>query len=95
MNEPPAAAGTAEYMQKAKTRVRMYTPSGIVEGDYSHVEGVRLSDSLRNAATGERYILLTDVTISPISGGDAIGEPVSFILLSTAHISVIIPLGEQ
>jgi hypothetical protein len=85
-----------EYLHKENTRVRVFTPSGIIEGDYPHPAGVRLSDSLRNAATAERYILLTDVTLRSLQGEPLEGGLGSapFILLSTAHASLIIPLGE-
>jgi hypothetical protein len=85
-----------EYLPREKTRVRVFTPSGIIEGDYPHPVGVRLSDSLRNAATAERYILLTDVTLRSLQGEPLEGGLGSapFILLSTAHASLIIPLGE-
>lgn len=92
------AASSAEYVEKAKTRLRVITPSGIVEGDYSHAPGVRLSDALRNAASNERYVLLTEVTIRPLApGAEATGgeESASFVLLSTGHASLMIPLDEQ
>lgn len=86
-----------EYLEKTKTRVRIFTPSGVIEGEYAHAPGVRLSDSLRNAATGERYMVLTDVTIGSGSESDAATPPdqAPFILLSTAHISLIVPLGDE
>lgn len=96
MSETMNVASSAEYLEKAKTRVRVFTPSGLVEGDYSHAPGVRVSDSLRNAASGERYILLTDATIRPLAD-DATGAPPSsapFVLLSTSHASLLIPLEE-
>ncbi len=91
-----AAAATPEYMQKAKTRVRVFTPSGVIEGDYSHPPGVRLSDSLRNSATGERFMLLTDVTIRSVEGNDidAKIDSAPFVLLSTSHASLLVPLAE-
>jgi len=91
MNEPQSP----EYVQRSKTRVRIFTPSGVLEGDYAHPPGVRLSDSLRNVATAERYMLLTDVTMR--TGNPEIDAAVGtapFILLNTAHANVIIPLGE-
>ncbi len=91
------ATGGIEQVQREATRVRVFTPSGIVEGDYHHPPGIRLSDSLRNAAGSERYLLLTDVSIRSMSGGD-IADDVSsaaFILINTQHASVIVPLGEQ
>lgn len=97
MNETAPVQSPLEHVERAKTRVRVFTPSGIIEGDYPHAPGARLSDSLRNSATGERYILLTDVSIRSLSGepleGDLGSAP--FILLSTSHASVLIPLGEQ
>lgn len=84
----------AEHLQRQQTRVRVFTPSGIVEGDYHHPPGVRLSDSLRNAATGERYMLLTDVTVRAADGSalEGTGGTAQFILINTQHCSVIIPL---
>jgi hypothetical protein len=87
-------ADEPEYLHKENTRVRVFTPSGIIEGEYPHPAGVRLSDSLRNAATAERYILLTDVTLRSLHGEPLDGglESAPFVLLSTAHASLIIPL---
>ena len=92
----PSHDGSPEYFEKEKTRVRVFTPSGIIEGDYPHPAGVRLSDSLRNAATTERYILLTDVTLRSLQGEPLDGGlgAAPFILLSMAHASLIIPLDE-
>ncbi|HYM15087.1 MAG TPA: hypothetical protein VEZ14_05970 [Dehalococcoidia bacterium] len=64
MNDLRTTPTSPEHFERARTRVRIFTASGLVEGDYSHAPGVRLSDSLRNAATNERYMLLTDVTIA-------------------------------
>lgn len=90
MNQSP------EFVTKAFTRVRVFTPSGIIEGEHHHAPGVRVSDALRNAATGERYLLLTNVTIRTPDGshfnGDAATAP--FVLINTQHASVIIPLDE-
>ncbi len=93
----PALNHQSEYVEKEKTRVRAFTPSGIIEGDYSHPPRVRLSDSMRNSATGERYILLTDVTIRSAEGGSLEEALASapFVLLSTNHISLLVPLGEE
>lgn len=89
--------GGPEHMQRQQTRVRVFTPSGIVEGEYHHPPGVRLSDSLRNAATGERYMLLTDVTVRTADGAalEGNGSTAQFILINTQHCSVIIPLEEE
>jgi hypothetical protein len=97
MNDLKPHPGSAEYAEKQATRVRVFTPSGIVEGQYHHPPGVRLSDSLRNAATGERYMLLTAVTIRGVDGS-AVADDIStanFILINTQHASAIIPLDEQ
>jgi hypothetical protein len=85
MNDVHNGVQSPEHVQRVSTRVRVYTPSGVVEGS-------RLSDSLRNAATGERYMLLTDVTLS--SAGDRT-DTATFVLISTQAASVIIPLDEQ
>ncbi len=91
------ATGATELLPREATRVRVFTPSGIVEGEYHHPPGIRLSDSLRNAATGERYLLLTDVSIRSATGGELPGDVSSaaFILINTQHASVIVPIGEQ
>lgn len=93
----PSQDSGPEYLKREKTRVRIFTPSGIIEGDYPHPVGVRLSDSLRNTATAERYILLTDVTLRSVQGEPLDGElgAAPFILLSTAHASLIIPLDVE
>jgi hypothetical protein len=96
MNETQAAATAApDYFEKSHTRVRVFTEAGLIEGEYAHANGVRLSDSLRNAAGNERYMLLTDVTIrTGRSDVDEETRRAPFLLLNTAHASVIIPLGE-
>lgn len=96
MNDVHATEGI-EQVQREATRVRVFTPSGIIEGDYHHPPGIRLSDSLRNAAGSERYLLLTDVSIRSATGA-AVADDVSaaaFILINTQHASVIVPIGEQ
>jgi hypothetical protein len=91
----PAPAAAADYFEKSHTRVRVFTEAGLIEGDYSHANGVRLSDSLRNAAGSERYMLLTDVTIKTgRSEIDSATTRAPFVLLNTAHASVIITLAE-
>jgi hypothetical protein len=89
------APAAPDYFEKSHTRVRVFTEAGVIEGDYSHANGVRLSDSLRNAAGSERYMLLTDVTIKTGREDlDADTTRAPFVLLNTTHASVIIPLGE-
>lgn len=97
MNDLRTAPHNAERMEREATRVRVFTPSGIVEGDYHHPPGVRLSDSLRNAAQSERYMLLTDVTIRGVEGADVASDvrSAAFILISTQHASVIVPLEDS
>lgn len=92
MNDHGTGVHSPEHVDRVSTRVRVYTPSGVIEGSYHHVQGVRLSDSLRNQATGERYMLLTDVTIQ---SGDGPADTATFVLINTQHASVIIPLDEQ
>ncbi len=92
MNEPQSTA----YAERVKTRARILTSSGSLEGDYAHLPGVHLSDSLRNAATSDRYMLLTDVTMRTSSTeSDGATSTARFILLNTQHANVIIPLGEE
>ncbi len=97
MNDLHPASATPEFIERKATVVRIFTPSGIVEGQYHHAPGVRLSDSLRNAATGERYILLTDASLRSASGAD-VDESVRhtpFILVASAHASMIVPLEDE
>ena len=58
-------------IQRTQTRVRVVLGASILEGDHTHPAGVRLSDSLRNAASTERYLLLTSVTVRALDGSDA------------------------
>jgi hypothetical protein len=96
MSELSSAPAATEYIERKKTRLRVFTPSGIIEGDHSHPPGVRLSDSLRNAVTGERYLMLTDVTIRSMAGDEIDGSVSSapFVLINAAHANVLIPLEE-
>ena len=97
MNDLRPAASPAEFIERKATLVRIFTPSGIVEGQYHHAPGVRLSDSLRNMATGERYILLTDASLRSVNGGD-VEESVRhtpFVLIASTHASMIVPLEDE
>lgn len=85
-----STAPSGEFVAKASSRVRIYTPSGVLEGSHHHPPGVRLSDSLRNQATGEKYIMLTDVSISHLDG--TVSPPAEFVLVNTQHASVIVPI---
>ena len=79
-----------EFIERVSSRVRVYTPSGVIEGSHHHAPGVRLSDSLRNQATGERYMLLTDAVLR----ADGQESALPFVLVNTQHASVIVPLEE-
>jgi hypothetical protein len=57
-----------EFVEKVSSRVRVYTPTVIIEGAHHHPPGVRVSDLLRNQATGEKYMLLTEATITGPDG---------------------------
>ncbi len=97
MNDGQSRAPVPDYAEKKSTKVRIFTPAGVVEGLYHHPPGVRLSDSLRNSATGERYMMLTDVTVRPLDGGgdpDAVPHTAPFILISSAHANMIVPLED-
>jgi hypothetical protein len=83
---------TTEFVERKATQVRIITTAGTLEGLYHHPPGVRLSDSLRNAATGERYVMLTDVTVTE---GDGKVSASPFVLVASAAVSVIIPLEED
>lgn len=83
-------ASHPEFVERASSRVRVHTPSGVIEGSHHHPPGVRLSDSLRNQVMGEKYMLLTDVTISC----DGRETTAPFVLVNTQHTSVIVPLEE-
>ena len=84
-----STAPSAEFVARESSRVRVYTPSGVLEGLHHHPPGVRLSDSLRNSATGERYMLLTEVSITHLDGTVS---PSEFVLVNTQHASIIVPL---
>lgn len=96
MNAAPAAPHALDTIQQTQTRVRVVTGAGIIEGHQSHPAGIRLSDFLRNAASHEKYLLLTDVTLRALDGTPARDDLSSaeFILVNTAHAHAIIPLGE-
>jgi hypothetical protein len=81
----------SEFVERESSRVRVYTPSAILEGSHHHPPGVRLSDSLRNQVSGERYMLLTDVTVHAVDGSQSTAP---LVLISSQHASVIIPLDE-
>ncbi len=95
--QAPSAQPIPDYMQKRKTRVRILTDVGVIEGDHAHPPGVRLSDSLRNSATGERYLLLTDVEVRARDGSplDASLSSAPFMLVNASHATAIVPLGEE
>ena len=82
-------------MERVKTRVQVFTGAVLIEGEYSHLPGVQLSDSLRNASTAERYLLLHNVTIHSIDGRDVhqSASKAPFVLVNTSHASVVVPLG--
>ncbi len=82
-------AASAEFVAKESSRVRIYTPSGVLDGSHHHPYGVRLSDSLRNQATGEKYMLLTEVSITHLDGTLSSAD---YVLVNTQHASVIVPL---
>lgn len=82
----------AEFVERKATQVRVITPAGALVGNYHHPPGVRLSDSLRNAATGERYMMLTDVEITE---GDGMKTAAPFVLVASSAVSVIFPLEEE
>jgi hypothetical protein len=96
MNAGPAAPHALDAIQKTKTRVRILTGAGIIEGDQAHPAGIRLSEFLRNAASHEKYLLLTSVTVRQLDGVAAHDDlsHAEFILVNTAHAHAIIPLGE-
>lgn len=89
-----SAPNALDQIQRTITRVRVLVDGALLEGDHAHPSGVRLSDSLRNAASSERYMLLTNVTLRHLDGTEAHGDFASapFILVNTAHAQAIIPL---
>ena len=91
--EKPGGNPSALYVQRTSSRVRIFTPSGVIEGEHHHAEGVRLSDALRNQVVGEKYMLLTNVTMHSTDGED-LGSS-AFVLIRTEHASVVVPLDEQ
>jgi hypothetical protein len=85
MNERP------EFVEKVSSRIRVYTPTVIIEGSHHHPPGVRLSDLLRNQAAGEKYMLLTAATLT---APDGVQSQAEYVLINTAHASVILTLDE-
>jgi hypothetical protein len=97
MNDLQMGGARPDFAEKKATRVRIFTPAGIVEGMYHHPPGVRLSDSLRNQATAERYMMLTDVSVRPLDGranGDVVPDTAPFILISSSHANMIVPMED-
>jgi hypothetical protein len=90
MNETQAPR--PEYVDKVSSRVRVYTPTVVIEGAHHHPPGVRMSDLLRNQASGEKYMLLTDAKLTAPDGSRS---EASYVLINTAHASVILPLEED
>jgi hypothetical protein len=64
----------------------------VIEGSHHHAPGVRLSDMLRNQASTEKYLMLTDATIWH-PDGSLLAMP--FVLIGTSHASILVPLDEQ
>jgi hypothetical protein len=97
MSEPEPINPRADLLERKRTRVRIFTPSGIVEGDFHHPPASRLSDYLRNASNNERYVLLTSATIRSTTGTDIDGtvSTAPFILISTAHAMMFVPLEAE
>ena len=85
----PAPQPRPERVEKTSSRVRIYTPSGIIEGSHHHPDGVRVSDMLRNQASSEKYLLLTDAVIVH-TDGSTLSMP--FVLIGTPHASILVPL---
>jgi hypothetical protein len=81
-----------EYIEKVSTRVRVYTPTVMIEGSHHHPPGVRISDLLRNQATGEKYMLLTDAKLIAPDGAES---HAGLVLINTAHASVILPMEDE
>ncbi|MBF6600714.1 MAG: hypothetical protein IVW36_09400 [Dehalococcoidia bacterium] len=95
MNDAQTAGHGPDYADRKATDVRIFTPAGVVEGKFHHAPGVRLSDYLRNAASSERYPMLTDVTVRALDGAaDAVPQTAPFILISSAHANMIVPIEE-
>jgi|CXWL01.1.fsa_nt_gi hypothetical protein len=94
---PTANPVTLDALDRKTTRVRVLMNAGILEGDHPHPPGVQLSESLRNAASHERYLLLTNVTIHHLDGTAAHGDlaRAPFVLINTAQTHAIIPLEDQ
>jgi hypothetical protein len=92
-----SSIATIDAAERKHTRVRVIMGGAILEGDHPHPPGVRLSESLRNAATHERYLLLNNVTIHQLDGSVAHGDLAAapFILINVAQAHAIIPLEDR
>ena len=80
-----------EFVDKVSSRIRVYTPTVTIEGSHHHPPGVRLSDLLRNQATGEKYMLLTAATLT---ASDGVQSQAEYVLINTAHAIDILTLDE-
>lgn len=84
-----------EYVAKQVSRMRAFTPVGVIEGCFHHAPGGRLSDVLRNLSRGERYLVLTDLAVRPLGSPD--GEPVeraALGLLNLEQAALIVPIED-
>ena len=97
MSEPEPINPRADLVERKRSPVRVFTPAGIVEGDFHHPPGSRLSDYLRNISSNEHYVLLTNATIRSNTGTDIDGTVATapFILISTAHAMMFVPLEDE
>ena len=73
---------------RSESRVIVFTPSGVFEGDFRHLPGDPLSDAIRSS---EGYILLTEVSIQLTTDIELAVQDAPFLLINTRHIDVILP----
>ena len=73
---------------RSESRVIVFTPSGVFEGNFRHLPGDRLSDAIRSS---EGYILLTDVSIQLTTNVELAVQDAPFLLINTRHIDVVLP----
>ena len=77
---------------RASTRVMVFTPSGVFDGNFRHAPGDRLSDAVR---LSEGFILLTDVRIQLTADVELVSDETPFLLINSSHIDVILPVEQS
>jgi hypothetical protein len=88
-----ASARAAKWVRKEPVEVWAFTASDAYSGTAHRLEGQRLSDVMNDVLSSAlkgprtRFLPLTEVTVHPLAGGDAVGSP--FVALNKAHVLLV------